>query len=153
MASVDYTGRSVDLFIAQGSREVGESPLQLSLDSGGELIAGILKAVQTFLILFLTEKGSARDANYGTRFMRDLRGTNLNTAYVRAVFREAAEDLLEQQSIYNAGKVTTDDEIISAVELLEFATLDPSSGSMIVSLTTLAGETRVFTAPVELVIR
>lgn len=154
MVSTDYTGRFVDLFIAQGASAAGEQELTLSLgDMRGRVTTGVQKAAQTFVILFLTEKGSSRhDPDYGTNFLFAIRRTNASQSKVRVAFREAAQDAINQQASYRRSDAS-DDEILDTAELVNFASQDPTMMELTVRLTTVAGEARDIVLPVTLAIR
>jgi phage baseplate assembly protein W len=157
MATVttDYTGRFVDLFTMQGAQVSGMRQIATGwgADYGGAVITGIQKAAQTFLTLFLTEKGSREhDPDFGSRFVTRVRLSNMINNQVLLAFREAAEAVLEQQERYRETK-DSDDEVLSEIELVSFASPDPTQLSLVIQIQTLAGETREITVPVTLAIR
>ena len=155
MVSTDYTGRLVDLFIMQGAQPAGMRPITTGLDgnNGGKIIAGVQKAAQTFIIIFLTEKGSRlHDAEFGTRFLTTIRHSNINDSLMAIIFRDAAEDVLTQQERYFvAGQL--DDEIISALDLITFTVPNSTEMSLTVQLTTRAGTSRTVIVPVSLAVK
>ena len=155
MPLTDFTGRTVDLFVMQGAKEKGLQPITpgLGLDTGGEVTTGVQKAVQFFLIVFLTQKGSRpHDPEFGTRFMETILKSNINDSNMQITFRDAAEDILEQQARYKQDDAR-DDEVILEADLVSFASPSPDQMSLTVLLTTGAGETREVILPVSLAIK
>ena len=153
--SSDYTGRTVDLFIMQGAQATGVREITTSLDAnnGGKVIAGVQKAAQTFMVIFLTNKGSRQhDPEFGTRFMATICSRNMNASLMPIIFRDAAEDVLDQQERYRA-TTDADDEVISAIELLTFTVASPTNMSLTVQITTRAGTTRTVILPVSLAVK
>jgi len=154
MSSTDYTGRTVDLFIAQGAEERGSREITtgFALDGGGQVTTGVQKAAQFFLIVFLTERTTrAHDQSFGTRFVTQLRQTNANSPKVRIAFQEAADDVLEQQQKYKSASAA-DDEIIGKIELLDFNSPQADTVELRIRITTLAGTSREVIVPVSLAI-
>ncbi len=151
----DYTGRSVDLFIMQGAKPEGERLITTGLggDTGGMITTGIQKAAQTFLILFLTEKGSRQhDLDFGTRFIETIRSSNMDDGQLQIAFRDAAEDILDQQILYLASDAL-DDEVLTEIELLSISSPSLDQVKLIVKLTTASGDTRDVIVPVTLAIK
>ena len=155
MAVTDYTGRSVDLFIMQGAGTRGLRRIETGFDSknGGQLTTGAQKVSQSFLVLFLTEKGSvAGDKEYGSVFLSRIRGSNISESQIQIIFRETAKDILDQQERYIQGD-TPDDEILTAIDLLSFSSADPTSMELTIQLTTADGVQREVILPISLVIK
>lgn len=155
MAISDFTGRSVDLFIMQGAAESAMKPIDpgLDFDNGGSITTGVQKAVQFFLVAFFTEKGSRKhQPSFGSRFVTQVRMANMTDSFMEITFRDAAEDILDQQNRYR-DSTAPDDEILSNIELISFSTASPSELSLTVQLTTLAGTTRVVVLPISLAIK
>lgn len=155
MAISDYTGRTVDLFFMQGAETSGEQLIEMALggSSGGQITTGIQKAAQTFLILFLTEKGSKRhDPDFGTRFVTRVRASGGRTSQVTVAFREAVEDVLTQQEKYRATNAEND-EILNAITLVSFSAVSQTELQLIIQLTTIAGTSRQVIVPIRLAIR
>lgn len=154
-ASSNYAGRHVDLFIMQGAQTTGMRRITAGLggDTGGKITAGAQKAAQSFLIMFLTEKGSRQhDKEFGTRFLTTIRMSNMNDSLMPIVFRDAAEDVLDQQERYRTND-QQDDEIISALDLLTFVVPNSSEMSLTVQITTRAGAARTVILPVSLAVK
>lgn len=151
----DYTGRTVDLFIAQGAQTSGNRLISLALngDNGGKITTGIQKAAQTFMLLLLTNKGSRpHDTNFGTRFIGTLLTSNADDSQLQLAFKDAVEDILDQQSVY-LDPDASDDEVISNIELLSIATPSPDVINLTVQLITATGESRDIVVPVTLAIK
>lgn len=155
MAS-DYTGRSVDLFVlgaldAAGGVDTVE--FDWRAEDGGYVVAGVEKAAQLFLLLLLTEKGSRfGDPEFGTSFPSVIGRSNVNDSSLRSTFREAVEDILDQQSRFAAADASPD-ELIDRVDLLSIETPDRDSVFASVRLTTRAGDNRELIVPIQLAIR
>lgn len=136
-------------------REQGLHAVTLALDaaSGGRVIAGVEKAVQFVILMLLTEKGSVpHDAEYGTRFLTSVRRANVNESQMQIAFRDAAQDIIGQQSRY-ASVDARDDEIVSDVTLEGLAVASPSDTSFTIRVTTPAGLSRRVILPVSLAIK
>jgi len=148
----DYTGRSVDLFIFGGAKPQGQQDIALSfVDNAGQLTTGIQKAIQTFVMLLLTESGTRQgDSNFGTTFLTELRQANITSGAIPISFRVAVETILDQQRLYITA---VDDETIDTVELLDFSVVDKTNVKLSVKLTTLAGDSRDIILPVSLAIK
>lgn len=150
--TTDYTGRLIDLFISQGLSPTGMKEITLDFDSSGQIITGIQKAIQTFLITFLTEKGSnSLDSSFGTRFITNIRNSNLRGPQLQIHFRDAVEDFLNQQSKYIEG--LPDDEILDEVILDSYNIQSKDSIELNIRIISKAGEARTLTLPISLVIK
>ena len=154
MATRDYTGRSVDLFVMQGAEESGMRLISPGFSSGGgEVTTGVQKAAQMFTVLFLTEKGTvAHDPEYGTNFLATARRSNAIDSMIKIAFREAVQDILDQQSRYRQTD-DPDDELIASIELLGLASPDPTQMILTIYITTIAGTTREVILPVTLAVK
>src|SRR4051812_45332965 len=66
----DYTGRLVDFSIFKRLPSGPTDPIPLEFAEPAEIVTGIEKAVQMWLVQFLTRRGTVIDDDlYGTRFM------------------------------------------------------------------------------------
>lgn len=151
----DYSGRTVDLLFMQGAGTGSRSLITPSLawEDGGRVTTGIQKAAQFFLLLLLTEKGSAiHTPNFGTRFMTMLRSSNMTDSRLQIAFRDAAEDILDQQVSYRSDTIE-DDEFLVGADLVSFAVPAADHIQLTVQLTTRAGERRQVIMPVSLAVR
>lgn len=136
-------------------REQGLHAVTLSFDttSGGQVISGVEKAVQFVLLMLLTEKGSVpHDVEYGTRFLTSVRRANVNESQIRIAFRDAAQDIVGQQSRY-ASDGARDDEVVADVLLEDLAVASPSDMSFTIRVTTPSGLSRRVILPVSLAIK
>ena len=158
MASVDYTGRAVDLFIFKGSTPAGEAEITLSWDGdeGGFVTTGIQKLVQSFLLLFITERGSVpHKENIGTGFVTSLRqGQILDEGDVNSEFIVASELVQQTLDLVADENDFPEDEQFESAELLRFV-IDRASSllRMTIRITSVAGESRTVFCPVPLAIR
>lgn len=143
--TTNYAGRDVDLLIFQGLSTQKETRVEMAL--GNEVCSGIQKVAQTFAILFLTDKGSQPwDPTRGTNFMSSLRNNRIrDDNMLQAQFQFALLDIFD----YLEGRTnddTPDDEVLTGAELLSWD-LRPTSLSIRVKLTTLAGTSRTYVIP------
>jgi hypothetical protein len=140
--TTDYTGRQTDMFIFQGAIPRGEAELRLGFDDLGLVTTGIQKVAQTWLILFLTPRGSAFDAEKGTDFIHDMRTGRIRTENdVSLSFASAAELVRVQQDNEEAVASLPLDERLDDAELQSFE-IDRNAATLIlyVRITTLAGD-------------
>jgi len=152
-AHTNYNDRTVDLLIFQGVKAAGEAQVDMSLGEAGSICTGIQKAAQTFVTLFLTDKGSVvgEDAR-GTDFLSLLKqGAIRDDASLQTQFRFAALDVLNYDSVSRPAG-TLPDEILEEATLVSYD-LQPGYIEMKVKLTTLVGESREIILPVDTVIR
>lgn len=151
----DYTGRTVDLFVAQGAAPAGDRPIGFGFggSGGGQLTTGVQKAAQMFVMLLLTSRGSRlHDDNFGTDFLNTIAASNLLESRLTIAFREAVDDILRQQSRYLDSNAA-DDEVIVSADLITFDIPDQTSLRLVIRLDTRAGSSREMFVPINLVIR
>lgn len=155
MALNDFTGRSIDLFIMQGAKASGARSIipGFAGNTGGKITTGVQKASQLFLLLFLTEKGSRRhEPEFGSTFLTRMRAGNANDSQLAIAFRDAAEDILEQQTRFKSANAPAD-EILVDIDLLSFVIPSPFEMALEIGLTTANGITRKVILPVSLAIK
>ena len=156
MASVDYTGRSVDLLIFQGTKAAGEQQVELGFGEAGEVVTGIQKVLQSFTTLFLARKGTVpSNLSLGSGFVSAMQqGRIQDESDVRNEFNLAAEDVRDVLALDAETNGLPDDEIFASAELISFA-LDKASQtiSLKVRVTSAAGTSREVFLPVPLAIR
>lgn len=94
---LDYLGRTHDVLCFQ-PQPSGSGRLTMSLGERGEIVTGVQKAAQRFLLLLLTPKGSIPYAeNVGCSFLTDLsRGGLRSVADVYTAFSAALLDIYNQ---------------------------------------------------------
>lgn len=156
MASTNYTGRSVDLFIFQGALSAGEQQISLGFGTAGEVITGIQKLVQSFATLFLTRLGSVKyNSLLGSSFIASIqRGQIRNESDVRTEFALAVEDVRNILVTDAEANTPPDDETYASAELKEFELNKAASLLMLkVRVNSVAGESREVFLPVPLAIR
>jgi hypothetical protein len=159
-ASVDYTGRLMDLFIFQGAKPKGDQLILPGFDgdSGGKVTSGIQKMAQTWAILFLTELGSIPySPEVGSSFVSNLRlGLIRDESDVQTEFGLAAAQVADQLALVTqAAEVTPpDDETLSSAELARF-TVNDNTGTLTlyVRLTSQAGTKHDILLPVSVAIQ
>lgn len=147
--SRDYTGRQVDLeFLHEIQLPAGVVSVDMRLGNPkvSRSVTGIQKAVQRYVIVFLTELGSIRhDPRIGTRSVQQLRSVaSRGPSWVRGVFTVANRRALsiirsEDQDTETYGDIP-DDERIESVELMG-STYDAGNSvlSLTIGVTTRAG--------------
>lgn len=156
--SVDYTGRTVDLSIFIGAKADGDQQLTLDFTSGGDVITGVEKMVQTYTYLFLTEQGSVEYfPTLGTTFITAVQqGVINNENDVQNQFNLAAELIRQTMDLAadNADPALQPDEIYDSSTLLSF-NLDKLNSllTMQIQVTSQAGSSRVVFLPVPLAIQ
>lgn len=150
-----YQGRTVDLGILQGSENsIGVMvPLVQSLTEaaapGGILVTGLQKLAQRFLLILLTEQNTLTylPAN-GCRFMADARSGIWRTAAdVTASFQYSLIDIKRQLSAIALPTDPLDELLLDAI-LLNVSLDAPNQVSLSIALTTQAGTSGVFIAPI-----
>jgi len=159
-ASVDYTGRLVDMFIFQNAKLSGDRPITLSFggEEGGKVTAGVQKMAQTWAILFLTELNSIDyNPDVGTAFVTNFRlGTIRDEASVRSEFGRAALQVSNQMfaASQNAQSPLPADELLADATLLRF-NLAQKTGqlTLVVRLTSQAGAQHDILLPIPVAIR
>ena len=157
MASVDYTGRSVDLLIFQGVAELGKNEIVPAWGDVGYLCTGVQKVVQTWTVLFLTERSTVlNDPGRGTDFLQAVRSGRIQVEEdVPAEFSMAADRIsrLMDQDAANAGDLP-DDERLDFAALLEYR-IDRLASYLYlkIRILTIAGEERTIFLPVSTAIR
>ena len=157
-ATVNYTGRTVDLFIFQGAKIGGEAQINLGFggDTGGEVISGIEKMAQTWAILFLNEVGSIQyDPDIGTSFVTDYRlGLIRDEGDVQSAFGLAATQVANQMALAAQSATLPVDELLSTANLIRFV-IDKRQGKLVlyVRLTSQAGVAHDILLPIPLAIQ
>ena len=157
MASVDYTGRTVDLLIFQGVDETGKNEIDPSWGDVGYLCTGIQKVAQTWTTLFLTERGTVlNDTERGTDFLQAVRSGRIQVEKdVPTEFSLAADRIrrLMDQDAADAGDLP-DDERLDFAELLEYQINRLASYLYLkIRIHTIAGDERTIFLPISTTIR
>jgi hypothetical protein len=154
MASVNYTGRIVDLLIFQNTAPAGEKKIRLGLTN--EVTTGIQKLVQSFTTLFLTKRGSIpHHLDDGTEFVTSMQLGKLRAeSDVKSEFALAVERVRQTLSLAADGASLPDDEVFSRAELVSF-NLDKASSTLFlkVRVVSVAGSGREVFLPVPVAIR
>lgn len=152
MSIADFAGRLYDVAAFRGAEPAGDTLLTPSLLddlSGGEVVVGVAKLAQWFLVELQTEKGTVpHDATRGTSFLAELRGGRLRSETdVFASFSFAVGDL---QTIARSIESTADpaDERFAAATLLAVAIL-PGYARLTIAVKSRAGSTRRVILPVQ----
>ena len=153
--SVNYSGRLTDLFIFYGAKPVGDQRITLSLGDSGEVITGIQKLVQSFTILFLTERGSLPlFPDLGTIFITEMRNRNIrDESSIKAFFAASVEQVAQTLALADEGQNLPPDELFASAVLLNF-TPDIGNGKLFlrVQVNSVAGPSRTIFLPVPLAI-
>lgn len=151
--STNYDNRLVDLLIFQNVDPLRKKEVYLGLGDEGYVCTGIQKVAQTFLVNFLTDRGSNPwDLLKGTDFLPNLRaGLIIDDNTLQAEFQIA---LLESTEYIrrNTPADTPDDEQFRTADLMSW---DISNGklTMYIKVESVAGESRDYIVPVTVAIR
>ena len=149
MSATKVPGRLADVNIAQGVRTQGEAPVALAFGGalGGQQVCGVQRAVNQFVNLLLTERGSVlADPLRGTDFMALLRtGQLYSEAEVTEQFKLASSEVLDYISAQTVDELPDDERLVEA-QLL-WVTLSPPSLVVGVKLVTAAGNARTVILP------
>lgn len=156
MASVDYTGRTVDLLIFQGVEEFGNQKITTSWGTAGELCTGVQKIAQSWTILLFTEQGSVlNEPTRGCDFLQAIRSGRI----------QVDEDIPSEFAISSAQIARTmrddalnqnlpDDERLASTELLDYSILRAASLLYLkVRLYSVAGDSRTVFLPISVSVR
>jgi hypothetical protein len=148
----DYAGRTVDLLAFQAAQTNGVAQLVHALvmpSESGNLIAGVNKLAQRWLIEMLTEAGSIPYLpTRGTILMRELRlGRVRNAVDAEQTFYFAANEA-KQTLLAEESTTTPDDESYGSV-VLNSAVVSGSALVLRVTLNSLAGTSRTVLLPID----
>lgn len=140
---------SYDILIFQGVKPSGEAAVSLKLGNPGAFISGIQKVAQTFIKLFLTDRGTVDgDPAMGTDFLSQMRsGFIRDEVSMQSMFQSSVLDVKNYISEYEKTDAP-DDERLDSAELISWD-LRPGFFSITVRIVTAAGDSRAFTMPVE----
>lgn len=158
MASTDYTGRTVDLFIFQGVEEYGNHLINTSWGTAGELCTGVQKIAQSWAILFLTDQGTVlNEPTRGSSFLSAVRTGRIQVDEdIPAEFAIAAAQVQRTMDldVANSDTALEDDEILDRAELLDYdLERNTSLLRLRVRLHSLAGDSREIFLPISLSVR
>jgi len=147
--AVSYANRKVDLLIVQPAPGTGR--VTFGLTGVNQVTAGIQKAAQWVFQCLLTTRGSIPyDLAYGTDLMAILRiGSNVSSASIGTAFGLAVEQLLTYQ-LANFPVDRPDDEVVAALTLVS-QTLANGYATLVIKMTTRAGTSIEFLAPIPVV--
>jgi len=157
-ASVDYSGRTVDLLIFQGVAEAGRQPVELGFGDVGKVCTGVQKVAQTWLMLFMTDRGTILNKpTRGSSFFRAVRQGRIRVdSDVRAQFAIAADQVRRTMELdaVNASPALPSDERLDRAVLESFA-LDKGASHLYlkIRITSIAGSSRTIYLPVPTVIK
>jgi hypothetical protein len=148
----NYSGRDIDLLIFQGTAVTGDQKIFIGFNpEGGEVTTGIQKLLQTFTILFLTEKGSVPAMlERGTNFLSAVRLNRINDeSDVQAEFSLAVEAIKEIFSLDTFDDTLSDDERFDSAELRS-VNIDKNGSllTLFVKVNSLAGDSRDIFLPI-----
>lgn len=156
-ASTDYTGRTVDLLIFQGVKETGKQLIATGFGTAGFVCTGIQKVAQTWLTLFMTDRGSVLNKpTRGSSFFMSVRRGRIQVEQdIPAEFGIAAEQVRRTMELDAAdAPALEDDERLDEVILLDYQLFRELSYLRLkVRIKSLAGDSRIVYLPVPLAIR
>lgn len=138
-----------DILIFQGVESSGEQRVDLALGNPGAFVTGVQKVSQSFLKMLLTESGSMNnDSKLGTDFLSQLRsGFIQDESALQAAFQAAVMDVKNYVSENEPNDIPDDEKLDSAT--LVAWDLRPGFFSITVRIVTAAGDSRVYTMPVD----
>lgn len=144
--TTDYTGRQIDLMSMRVDLErAGIQRAPLGFYYPPKFITGVQQAVQAYVSLLLTRKGTAAPSNRGTDFLLYMTTRNPRTeAQIRNYFMLSSADAMKQVN----EEAISEDERIASVTLLA-AVLTSGSVSLRLRLVTEAGESSLVHLPLE----
>lgn len=155
MPSTNYTGRLVDLLMFQNSAPRDETKIYLGFGVAGEVTTGIQKLVQSFALLFLTEKGSLPySLNLGSEFITVMRqGLIRDESNVKTYFAIAVESVRQTLDLSADDNDLPLDETFDSAELQSFS-LDKAASKLVlvVKVNSAAGESRELFLPLPLAV-
>jgi len=148
---INYKDRVYDFFAFQGVKETGEARLGMELftpESSGQIVTGIQKLTQRWLLEFMTEAGSMPGLpNRGTKFMtRVRRGELRNYANIWSEFTFSAYYAGVNLTAEEDETWSPEERLVSA-ELISLAVL-PGYANLRIAITSQAGETRETILPI-----
>jgi hypothetical protein len=149
--TVDYSGRTIDLFIFQGAKPLGDQLIAPGFGpDSGKVTSGIQKLVQKWAILFLTEIGSMEyHQDLGTRFLTlASRGGIRDVATARGEFQLGAQLVANTLNALETDSMPADERLASAE--LTAVSMDRTKGllNMTVTITSDAGSAHDVLLPV-----
>lgn len=156
--STDYTGRTVDVLIFQGVKATGKQRVETGFGEAGEVCTGIQKVAQTWLVLFMTDRGSVvNKPTRGSSFFPAVRQGRIQVEEdIPAEFALAAEQVRQTMEL-DAVEYTPPleaDERLDTAELLDFDLFKELSYLRLkVRIRSLAGDERTVFLPVPVAIR
>ena len=156
-ASIDYTGRTVDVLIFQGVAASGNRPVETGFGDSGFVCTGIQKVAQTWATLFMTDRGSMlnKPTRGSTFFTAVRRGRIQVEADIPAEFALAAEQVSRTMELdaANDGTLPNDERLDSAVLRDYDLFREQSLLRLKVRIKSIAGASRVVYLPVPIQIR
>lgn len=155
-ASIDYTGRTVDILIFQGVKETGSQPIETGFGTSGYVCTGIQKVAQTWLALFMSDIGSTLNKpTRGSSFLSAVRLGRIQVSDdVPAEFALAAKQVSRTMELDTVGTDLPDDERLDRATLVDYQLFRELSYLRLkIRIRSLAGDTRVVYLPVPVPIR
>ena len=154
---LDYVGRLNDYNVFRQTKAPGTAQrLELALISStdsGQICTGIHKLMQRFLLILFLKKGSLTyDTNRGTTFMLDAERGYWNTVTAVRTSFATAKATARRQLKSEQKSTDPSDEILANVELNNVL-LGDGNVSITMTLTSEAGSSYTFIAPINLTVR
>lgn len=152
-STIDYSGRTVDLLLLKTVLQPENKQVNPNVANQPMSVTGIEKLVQRYALLFLTELGSVMNSpNEGTEFLTSLsRGKIYDESSLSAAATLANKTVYRQIVSEDAALETRDDEALDDSSIQELK-MDraTASVSVTVKITSVAGESFVYTAPIRM---
>jgi len=156
-ASIDYTGRTVDILIFQGVKEYGDQQISTGFGEAGYVCTGIQKVAQTWAILFMTDLGSVMNKpTRGSSFLPAVRSGRIQVEEdVPAEFGLAAEQVRRTMELDASEDpdLQNDERLDEALLVDYFLFREQSLLQLKVRIKSLAGDERTVYLPVPVAIR
>lgn len=149
--TTNYSGRSVDLLLLQFVSAPGADILvKPDVSKSPRIVTGIEKMAQRYALLFLTQTGSVKNSeSEGSDFLKLLGAGQIYDENTLDSAASAANNaVFRQMRLEDSTLETKDDEAIESSKVVEVEVdRNTASVSVTISLTSVAGESYVYTIP------
>lgn len=148
-----YAGRTVDLLAYHRPKQPQQPVVpQLATAAGSQVVTGIQKLAQAFLLELLTERGSMPyRPQAGTHFIGRLaRGHFRNEYDLSAAFAAAVTDIQINLAL-TEDETTPEDERLASAEL-QSAVITQGKVQLVVRIHSLAGDSRELILPLPITV-
>jgi hypothetical protein len=146
----DYLGRKADILAFQPNKNNTQLNQAIANDfTGGNLCTGVQKLAQRWVLEFLTPSGSIPyKTKRGCSFINNFRSGLLRSSLdISSFFASAATDVSVNLKAEDS-TTDPDDERFDKAELTDFSTTSGGVLTLSVTITSLAGSSRVVILPI-----